>query len=233
MERQIGFTLIELAIVLAVVAFVIGGLLVPLSMQIEQQKVRETRKELDEIKEALIGFAIVNRYLPCPAVSWTDGNEDRNSGTHQCNKRVGFVPWGALGVSKLDSWGHIFAYSVTPAYSDATTFFSFSSARDITVRTRDAADNLINLSNASDIPVVVLSYGKNGYFGTTDTGGVVPNTSPSNPDEITNQPADPKVFVDRPISVNTAGASGEFDDLVAWLSPNILFNRMVAAGRLP
>jgi hypothetical protein len=24
-----------------------------------------------------------------------------------------------------------------------------------------------------------------------------------------------------------------FDDLVVWISPNVLFNRMVAAGKLP
>jgi hypothetical protein len=25
----------------------------------------------------------------------------------------------------------------------------------------------------------------------------------------------------------------EFDDLVTWISPNILYNRLIAAGRLP
>jgi len=28
-------------------------------------------------------------------------------------------------------------------------------------------------------------------------------------------------------------ATSEFDDIVTWLSPNILFNRMVVAGKLP
>ncbi|MCK7493185.1 MAG: hypothetical protein MZW92_18280 [Comamonadaceae bacterium] len=26
---------------------------------------------------------------------------------------------------------------------------------------------------------------------------------------------------------------GEFDDIVTWLSPNVLYNRLIAAGQLP
>lgn len=233
MKKPTGFSLIELAIVLVVVALLLGGLLVPLTMQIEQQKARETQKAMEEIKEALIGYAIANRYLPCPAVSATNGAEGpRDATSHQCSPRVGFIPWGALGVSKLDGWGRIFRYSVTPAYTDNTVLFSLSSPRDITIQTRNAAGNLVSLSSTNDIPAVVISHGKNGYFGTTDSGGVTPNDSANNPDEVTNANATSS-FVTRVISGNAGAAAGEFDDLVTWLSPNILFNRMVAAGRLP
>jgi hypothetical protein len=34
-------------------------------------------------------------------------------------------------------------------------------------------------------------------------------------------------------SDNRALPGGEFDDMVTWVSPNILFNRMVAAQTLP
>ncbi len=64
---QKGFSLIELAIVLVVVALLLGGLLVPLTMQIEQQKIRETQKSMEEIKDALVGFALANGRFPCPA----------------------------------------------------------------------------------------------------------------------------------------------------------------------
>lgn len=232
-DLEAGFTLVELAIVLAVLALLLGGLLVPLSMQIEQQKIRETQKAMEEIKEALVGYAIANRYLPCPAVSATNGTEGaRDATSHQCNPRVGFIPWGALGVSKLDGWGRVFRYSVTPVYTDNTSLFSLASARDITIKTRDAVGTLVNLSSASDLPAVVVSHGKNGYLGTTDAGGVVPNDSANNPDEVTNA-SSANTFVARVMGDNTSSASGEFDDLVTWISPNILFNRMVTAGRLP
>ena len=41
-----------------------------------------------------------------------------------------------------------------------------------------------------------------------------------------------RVFVSHTPAQDTA-TNGEFDDLMIWLSPNILFNRMVAAGKLP
>ncbi|MBI2320320.1 MAG: prepilin-type cleavage/methylation domain-containing protein, partial [Betaproteobacteria bacterium] len=35
------------------------------------------------------------------------------------------------------------------------------------------------------------------------------------------------VFHDK---TDSAAANGEFDDLLTWLSPNILYNRLIAAG---
>lgn len=233
MKTARGFTLVEMAIVLVIVGLLLGGLLMPLSAQVEQRRISETQKALDEIKEALIGFAIANRYLPCPAVSATDGSEGpRVAG--QCNPRVGFIPWGALGTSKLDSWNHIFRYSVTPAYTNNTTFFSLPPpSRDITIQTRDSLGNLINLSNANDIPAVIMSHGKNGLLGTTDTGVLIANTSATNTDEVTNANVAGTSFVNRIMNENTAAPGGEFDDIVVWISPNILFNRMVSAQKLP
>ena len=56
--------MIELALVLVVVALLMGGLLVPLSMQIEQQKSHETLKAMEEIKESLLGYALTHIALP-------------------------------------------------------------------------------------------------------------------------------------------------------------------------
>ena len=65
--KQLGFSLIEMAIVLFIVALLLGGLLPTVSSQIEQQHTNETRKQLDEIQQALLGFAVINGRLPCPA----------------------------------------------------------------------------------------------------------------------------------------------------------------------
>lgn len=67
-HRPSGFTLIELAMVLFIVSLLIGGLLMPISAQNEIQGRMETVKALANIREALIGFAVVNGRLPCPAV---------------------------------------------------------------------------------------------------------------------------------------------------------------------
>lgn len=227
-----GFTLVEIAMVLLIVTLLLTGLVPTISSQIEQQRTNETRKQLDEIKEALIGYAVANGNFPCPAISASNGAENRNGGTGACYQRQGFIPWGALGIEKLDAWGRIIRYSATPAYTNSTTKFKLSSSRDITIRTRNTADALVNLSNNDDIPAVILSHGKNGYGATLDNGTLLGNTSTSNTDEQTNYAAAGTSFVSKDQSVRTTG-SGEFDDIVSWVSASILFNRMVAAGKLP
>jgi prepilin-type N-terminal cleavage/methylation domain-containing protein len=42
--NRAGFTLVEMAIVLVIVGLLLGGLLMPLSAQIEQRRIGETQK---------------------------------------------------------------------------------------------------------------------------------------------------------------------------------------------
>lgn len=69
MTRRVssGFTLMELAVVLMIVGLLLGGLLIPLSAQRDVEGIRNTEKALTDIREALIGFAVINGRLPCPA----------------------------------------------------------------------------------------------------------------------------------------------------------------------
>ena len=53
-----GFTLIEMAIVLVIITILIGGLAVPLSAQIQARRIAETRKTLNEAREAVMGYAM-------------------------------------------------------------------------------------------------------------------------------------------------------------------------------
>lgn len=62
-----GFSIMELAVVLVIVALLLGGLLVPLGAQRDVEFTRAAEKSLTEIREALIGFAAINGRLPCPA----------------------------------------------------------------------------------------------------------------------------------------------------------------------
>ena len=118
MKPSGGFTLVEMAIVLVIVGLLLGGLLMPLSTQVEQRRIGETQKALDEINQALIGFAVANKRLPRPATSAMNGAEN----PVQCPTDTacsGFIPWTTLGVTKLDAWGKIIRYSVTPAFANA------------------------------------------------------------------------------------------------------------------
>ena len=228
-----GFSLVEMAIVLVIVGLLVGGLLTPLGMQMEQRKIGDTQKALDDIKEALTGFALRNGYLPCPAISAANGLEDRTDSNCSGARRQGYLPWATLGVAKLDAWNHVFRYSVTPAFSNSQVLFTLATARDISILTRDGGGNLGAASAPNDIPAVVMSHGKNGFFGSSDLGIAVAALSASNVDEQQNANPAGNRFISRTASDNRAGPGGEFDDMVTWISPNILYNRMVAAQKLP
>ena len=228
-----AFTLVEMAIVLVIVGLLLGGMLAPLSAQMEQRRVADTARALEEARDALAGFAARNGYLPCPAISASNGLEDR-IGTRCANgRRLGFLPWATLGVPKLDAWQHLYLYSVTPAFSDSGVPFRLNTPRDITVASRDAVGTLVPASAQNDIPAVVLSQGRNGFGAFSDVGVQAADMGQGNVDEKANFQNDGRMFIARGQADNPAAAGGAYDDIVVWLSPNILYNRMLGAQRLP
>ncbi len=64
-----GFSLVELAIVLFIVGLLMLSLMSTLSSQTEQRNFEDTRRRLEQARELLLAFAIVNGRLPCPARS--------------------------------------------------------------------------------------------------------------------------------------------------------------------
>lgn len=213
-----GFTLIEMAVVLAIVALLLGGLLPTISGQIDQQNRRETRKQLEEIQQALTGFAIVNGRLPWaadPTIPTT--NVALSPGMEVNLLSTGVVPWAALGIKETDAWGRRFTYVATPAFNGAITL---TLGGTLTIKNSSGGAGAII---ANTIPAVVISHGPNGYGAYLPTGIPIPTTGAS-ADEIDNTNGTPFVSHD-----NTPN----FDDMVVWLSSNILFERMVAAGKLP
>jgi prepilin-type N-terminal cleavage/methylation domain-containing protein len=65
--RNRGFTLTELAVVFTIVALLLGGLMYTLAAQTEQRDRNDTMRRMEDAKELLIAFAMVNGRLPCPA----------------------------------------------------------------------------------------------------------------------------------------------------------------------
>lgn len=236
-----GFTLIEMAIVLIIITLVVGSALVPLSTQIEQRKRAETQKTLEEIKEALIGFAVANGRLPCPATATSNGVEDPMGGGACTNPYNGFVPAVTLGITPtddqgfvIDGWGGRIRYAVTRANNNNNYVTTNDGIRNVGmgaflpdlhvcasstgVTPTNCGTTAGNTLTAS-APALIYSLGQN--WPTGGTGN----------DEAENLDAD-VVFVSHVPSPATA-PNGEFDDIVTWISPYTLFNRMVAAGQLP
>jgi type II secretory pathway pseudopilin PulG len=182
----------------------------------ERAQLAATTQALDEAREALMGFAVVNGRLPRPAISGIDGNERPPCGTDEtiC---TGLVPWVTLGVPKLDAWAKILRYSVTPAFANAPFVATTTGTKRI--QTRDADGNLIDVFVS--VPAVLFSHGK-ANFGTTDRGTAIANLSTTNADEASNNTGAAggplgTTFVQREATVDTDAPGGEFDDIVTPL----------------
>jgi prepilin-type N-terminal cleavage/methylation domain-containing protein len=159
-----GFSLIEMAIVLVIISLLAMGLLTPIAVQMDLQKIKQTDGTLEEIKEALLGFAVINERLPC---SDKDGNgiEDFPCKTIATNAE-GYLPWANLGVGRYDGWGKPFRYRVEEEYADAIVP-NISSG----LKVKDIQD--INLIATSDtrVAAIIFSEGKNKQSDKENKGG--------------------------------------------------------------
>ena len=126
-------------------------------------------------------------------------------------------------------------YSVTPLYANAS--FTLSTIGRKKVQTRDSAGTasyLIGTAGACSVgspcaPAVIYSAGKNNW-GVTEDGTVLADGSTTNADEDINASATISFFSRNQSTVPTGG---EFDDIVIWIPPYVLMNRMISAGKLP
>jgi prepilin-type N-terminal cleavage/methylation domain-containing protein len=239
MKWQNGFTLAEMAIVLLIIGLLLGGLLTPLSVQTDIRRIGETQKELDQAREALIGFAAANGRLPCPAAPGTTGVESPVGGGVCTNAFNGFLPASTLGITPTDSqgyaidaWGQRIRYAVSNSNTSALT--TTNGIKNTTMATISATNHLYICATATGItattcgtavslsdkaPAIIFSLGKNYSLG----GAGIDETANLNGD---------RVFVSHDMAATTA-PNGEFDDIVTWPSLNVLYNRMIAAGQLP
>jgi prepilin-type N-terminal cleavage/methylation domain-containing protein len=150
-SRLFGFTLVELAVVLAIVGLLMGSLMYTLSGQADQRNFEETRRRLEQARELLLAFAIVNGRLPCPArsnsagmevrIADTDavvanrgkcrnaaGTEDYYGGPLADGSTGGFLPAATLGFSQtdgtgfaLDAWQNPIRYAVAINKTNCST----------------------------------------------------------------------------------------------------------------
>lgn len=235
---QSGFTLIEITMVMFILGLLMTAFLEPLASRVEEEERNNTQIQLDEIEQVLYGYVLQNKHLPCPDCrdaltedcgtvntnDINDGEEDISADT--CATETGNLPWVNLGIKGTDQWDNNFTYHVDKTFADrniatndgtgcaasATLGISFSlcSDGDITVLDSSGGNNV-----ATDIPVIVVSHGKNWAFRSLDE------------EENTNK--DP-IFVDKDYSQEDGA---EYDDLLIWISPHILKTMSVKAGMLP
>jgi prepilin-type N-terminal cleavage/methylation domain-containing protein len=230
MTTQRGFSLIEMAIVLVIITILIGGLAVPLSAQIQARRIAETNKTLEEAREAIVGYAMTHKtsgnkpYLPCPDTNGDGVEEPRTSG--KCPQQFGWLPWVTLGTGAQDAWGNRLRYAT---HTDVSNTYQGIDSTVVPV----ASWNQICRSHtctsgdiAQNVPVVVASLGPNGWGARNVNGNTL--AAPSGADELENLDGNNRYVSRTP--TKPGNPSGEFDDLVTWISYSLLFPRVCPTG---
>jgi len=221
-----GFSLIEMAIVLIIIGLLFGSLLTPLSAQRDRQQIKRTLKTLEEVKEALLGFAILHNRLPCSDRD-EDGLEDSPCDTNT-TKIEGNLPWRDLGIGRYDGWGRHFRYRVDKEYSSSSISSSLKTDEDKKLKVRNKLGD-INLTtfekyeqsdgtikNYSRVVAIIFSYGK--------------NSKADNGNQFTA--ANDATYVQDVYVEDKKDPTKTFDDRLTWLSKHTLTNRLNEAKQL-
>jgi prepilin-type N-terminal cleavage/methylation domain-containing protein len=228
-RRDGGFTLTELAVVVAIIGLLLASAMYTLSAQTEQRNFEETRR-------------------PCPAISTSSGDEaPLGGGTCTApGPYGGWLPARSIGYQAvdtggfaIDAWGNRIRYAVSanaltgclgslPHFTSAANLRTngltcqpndLVVCRTATGITATTCGTALAVTNQNTVVAIVYSTGKNGAQG---SAGV---------DEAANLNGD-RVFVwHTPTPVGAA--NGEFDDQMAWIAVGELYGRLVAASVLP
>lgn len=217
-----GFTLVEVAVVMIVFSLILVGTIDIMRSQSRQQKVDQANADLQEIKQALLGFIVVNDRLPCAA------SPGAITGIEDCATPLfdGLLPWSTLGVKPVDPWSHAYSYAVAPEYSSDTlppTSTPIALTLDTTINpnpiTIQNVDNTANI--ATGLAFMVVSHGSNSKMAYWINGNATRPTS-DDPTAIESENADDD-------EIFRLGS----DDLLMWIPPAVLKYTLVQAGTLP
>ena len=240
-HRQRGFSILEIAVVIAILGF-LAFLIAPiLSSTVNYSRLRETRVKLDPVKSAIVAFVAANSRLPCPAIESLSssnaayGREAATPGTCTGTTALtggavrGVIPWVTLGIpadAAADAYGRFFTYVVTTSQTalTANTLPGMAGVVAVHNATPVAAGNQVNAGNLA--VAVVISHGANGSGAfNPESGARTP--VPGGADEAENTDTGNVAIVDKAASDLPANP---FDDIVLWITPSDLLAQLVPSG---
>lgn len=209
-SNQSGFTLTELAVVMIILALLVGGLVFPLSAQREVQQLRQAENRLTEIREALLGFAAIHGHLPCPDTDTDPTTAGYGVAETSCTSATqeGFLPFKSLGLLEPDPWEQRWRYRVDQQFANGST--------PIGLGTSFGSDSLMVVNQAGEFlcttlerPIAIFySLGPN-----QRADGENASYEASNGRYQANLPGE------------------SFDDLLHWIARPLLISRLIASGR--
>lgn len=246
-RKHTGFTLVEMAIVLVILGFVLGALLLPLQAQRQQLAQSQTENTLENAKQALLGFAQSKGRLPCPATAASNGLEAPLGGTN-CTSQLGYLPAVTLGIQPtdangfvIDAWNNRIMYAVAQNNIGGAGTADYTTSNDMnTVGLTVLTPELRVCNSSTGVTASACSGGTESNYLINNAVAVIYSIGPTGAqvsggaDENLNPgvPTTPKsVFVNHDITTSGV-ANGEFDHMVTWISPFMLYNAMIQAGQL-
>jgi prepilin-type N-terminal cleavage/methylation domain-containing protein len=244
-----GFTLVELSIVVVLIGIIMTMGLKTFTATIDNSLISETKSKQERIKIALVGYLRTNGVLPCPDNS---GSAVVATGVAAatCNAAAangyGVVPWQTLGISRetvVDGWGNYFSYRIANGSPGKNWTAKASASNDFTINElktpTDAltvqelnADSSTLVDATKKAVVVILSHGKNGFGAKTTKVGARMSADDAGNGEKTNAANGTATFVRRPITDSAAAFNGQYDDFVAYMTPQDLLQPLINEGTL-
>lgn len=193
-----------------------------------------TQQALADAREALLGYAILHRRLPRPAMSATDGTENTQPCVSEENC-TGLLPWTTLGLVSGDGWNKLLRYSVTPAYANGNLDAAGEATKTVVDRRNDGM--LLYRAGSANCyvddrcpPAVIYSSGQR--LGVSVDGVSQRSTEQDNTDEQANEAA-VKDFIARAATEDTTSIGGGFSGATAWLPLSTLRNRILTTKPAP
>jgi len=240
-NRQAGFTLVELAIGMIIIGLLLGTSMMTLSAQLEQRNRSETAEVLRQVNDALLGFAIANSRLPCPAVANATGVETFSS-EPGCSVSDGFLPAITLSLTPrdkngylIDAWGNRIRYAVATHVPSGTA--NLGECPPTKLLADDYAVCPVYTTTQGLLSVGLSTLPKNWTAGngmlrvcSSSCGGTEHAVAAA-----TWSPGRDAVGSAENANGDTTylyPSEGESDDMVVWISQYTLFSRMRSASAL-
>jgi prepilin-type N-terminal cleavage/methylation domain-containing protein len=237
-----GFSLLEMAVVLIILGFIIGALLLPLQAQRNLLFQSETQNTLETAKKALLGYAQSQGRLPCPATNVSQGLEQPLGGG-ACTVQDGFLPAATLGIQPtsatgfaLDGWSNSIRYAVTQTNNANALTTHFTTTNEMSNQgITNLQPNLRVCMSSTGITATRCSGGTEANYLINNAVAVIYSlgstgqNASGGADEDANLNLDP-VFVSH--DLRASDPNGGFDQMLTWISPYVLYNAMIDAGQL-
>jgi len=211
-NKEKGFTLIEIAIVMVIIGLLMGGG-VSIFRVLNERKTRNyTIDYLREVKEALITYADIHGALPY-ADSDTPCDGYLNDG--ECD---GYIPYLDIGVQPKDSWSRNLKYVVNAGLCEDIT--------KTPLYNRTMACNNIKDSLVTGSPQVVDADGGTSVI---SAAAVIISAGPMDADSDGNEfdsTSGGDNITGTPYYIRKWPIAAEFDDLLTYIGANELYGNI-------